>query len=89
MATLRIKVIPGARLDRVIGRYGDAIKVHVSAPPADGKANDAVVELLARTLGVAPRRVTIVRGHGSPRKLIDIAGMEQEIAEQRLIGTGK
>ena len=84
MARLSIKVVPGARADRVVGRYGAGIKVQVSAPPEQGRANRAVVDLLARALGVSPGQVAIVRGHGSPRKVIEIAGIEQEEAEQRL-----
>ena len=84
MARLSIKVVPGARADRLVGRYGDALKVQVSAPAEQGRANQAAIDLLARALGVSPGRVAIVRGHGSPRKVIEIAGIEQEEAEQRL-----
>lgn len=84
MATLSIKVVPGSRDDRVVGRYGDAFKVQVSSPPEDGKANRAVVELLARALRVKGSQVTIVRGHGQPRKIVEIAGLDQAQAEARL-----
>ena len=67
MATLWVKVVPGSRHNRVAGRYGDAFKVQVSAPPADGKANDAVIELLANALSVSPRQVLILGGHTRPR----------------------
>ncbi|HWE97792.1 MAG TPA: DUF167 domain-containing protein [Tepidisphaeraceae bacterium] len=50
-ATLNVKVVPGAKRDRVVGRYGDGVKVQVSAPPEDGKANRAVVGVLAASLG--------------------------------------
>jgi uncharacterized protein (TIGR00251 family) len=63
MATLAIKVVPGASRDRVVGRYGDAIKVQVSAPPEDGKANKAVVRVLAEFLGTKPDQIEITRGH--------------------------
>jgi len=85
MATLSIKVVPGARSDRVAGRYGDAIKIQVSAPPEQGKANDAVIQLLSRRLGVKPAQVTIVRGHGQTRKLVEVASMAQADAEARLL----
>ena len=84
MATLSIKVVPGSRNDRVAGRYGDGFKVQVSAPPADGKANRAVTEVLARALGVKVQQVTIVRGHSQPRKTVEVAGLEQADAESRL-----
>lgn len=81
MATLSIKVVPGASVSRVVGRYGDTIKVQVNAPPEQGKANRAVIELLARALGVSDRQVTITRGHSQPRKVVEIAGVEQSVAE--------
>ena len=86
MAVLNIKVVPGARSDRVVGRYGDAIKLQVSAPPEDGKANRAVVQLLAESLGIEPQQVTIVRGHGQARKVVQIVGIELADAEARLLG---
>ena len=86
MATLNIKVVPGAKKNRVVGKYGDAIKVQVSAPPEDGKANDAVVELLAKALGVGVRQIAIVRGHTQPRKTVEVTGMDQAAAEQKLLG---
>lgn len=84
MATLSIKVVPGSRNNRVVGRHGDGFKVQVSARPEGGKANRAVVELLARALGVKGAHVTIVRGHGHPRKTVEIAGLDQAEAEARL-----
>ena len=87
-ATLSIKVVPGARRDRLVGKHGDAIKVQVSAPPEGGKANQAVVALIAGALGVGKRKVMIVRGHAQPRKLIRIEGVEQADAEARLISSG-
>ena len=47
MATIEVKVVPGASRDRVVGRYGDGIKVQVSAPPEGGRANKAVVDVIA------------------------------------------
>lgn len=86
MATISVKVVPGAKRDRVAGRYGDSIRLQISAPPERGKANEAVVTLLARTLGVRPDQVTIVRGHSQPRKLVQVDGIEQALAEQLLLG---
>lgn len=85
-ATLSIKVVPGARRDRVVGRYGGAIKVQVSAPPEGGKANHAVVALIAQALGLKEHQVTIVRGHTQPRKVVRIDGVEKTDAERRLSG---
>jgi uncharacterized protein (TIGR00251 family) len=77
MATLQVKVVPGSSRDRLAGRYGDGVKVQVSAPPEDGKANKAVARVLAEALGVKPNHVTLVRGHAQPRKVFEVAGIEQ------------
>ena len=78
MANLSIKVVPGARKDRVVGCYGDAIKVQASSPPEKGRANEAVIELIARELRVSAAQVRIVRGHSQPRKVIEVQGISQE-----------
>ena len=50
-ARLRVKVVPGSSRDGIVGRLGDALKIKVTAPPKKGKANEAVVELLAAAVG--------------------------------------
>jgi uncharacterized protein (TIGR00251 family) len=76
MATLNVKVVPGASRDRVVGRYGDGIKVQVSAPPEGGKANKALIEVIAAALGVRAQQVQIVKGQAQARKVIEVSGME-------------
>lgn len=75
---LKLKVVPGARRDEIAGWLGDALKVRVSAPPEKGKANAAVIALLAARLGVAERDVRVVSGAGSPRKTVEIDGVTVE-----------
>jgi uncharacterized protein len=67
-----VRVTPGARRDAVTIAGGD-IRLHVTAPPADGAANDAVLRLLAAALGVAPSRLTLLRGATARIKLIGVA----------------
>lgn len=86
-AILSIKVVPGARRDRVVGTYGDAIKLQISAPPEGGKANEAVITLIARILRMKRQRVMILRGHTQSRKVVRVEGVEQLDAERRLIGS--
>jgi uncharacterized protein len=76
MILLSVKVVPGSSRDRVAGRYGDGIKVQVSAPPEKGKANDAVARVLAEFFGVKPADVALVSGHGNPRKQFRISGVD-------------
>jgi uncharacterized protein len=76
MALLNVKVVPGSSRDRVAGRYGDGIKVQVSAPPEGGRANRAVEELLAGALGLKAQQVRVVKGHTQPRKVVAIEELE-------------
>ena len=86
MGVVNVKVVPGASRDRVVGRYGDGIKVQVSAPPEGGKANGAVVELIAGALGVKAGQVRIVRGHTQARKVVEVEGMDAADVLGRLTG---
>ena len=80
---LRLRVVPGAGRNAVVGRHGDAWKVRVSAAPERGRANDAVVGLLAETLAVPTRDVTLVAGHTGRDKIVELAGISApEIADR-------
>jgi uncharacterized protein len=81
---LRLRVVPGAGTTGVVGRHGEAWKLRVAAPPERGKANDAVVRLLAATLGLPARSVTLVSGHGGRDKMVELAGIDPAEAESRL-----
>lgn len=67
-AELSVRVTPGARREAIV-ETDDGLAVHVTAPPADGKANSAVQKLVARALGVAKTRLTLVRGASSRDKV--------------------
>jgi uncharacterized protein len=77
-------VSPGGSQARVVGRHGDVWKIRVTAQPEAGKANAAVVRLLADTLRLAERDVTLVSGHGARDKVVALAGIEAEETERRL-----
>jgi uncharacterized protein len=81
---LRLRVSPGGERAEVVGRYGAAWKVRVSAPPEGGRANEAVVRLLADTLGLPRRDVAIVSGHGARDKVVTLIGIDAEELEARL-----
>ena len=72
---LSVKVVPGASRTRYMGVHGGAVRVAVAAPPEKGKANQAVIALLADLLSVKKRDVTVVSGHAAPLKTIRIAGI--------------
>jgi uncharacterized protein (TIGR00251 family) len=67
-----------------VGRHGDAWKVRVAAAPEDGKANAAVVRLLAETLSLTVRDVEIVSGHSSRDKTVTLEGIDHDELERRL-----
>jgi uncharacterized protein (TIGR00251 family) len=81
---LKLRVSPGAARAGVVGRQGAAWKIRVTAPPEDGKANDAVVRLLAETLGLPRRDVEIVSGYGAREKVVALAGIGPDEIEVRL-----
>ncbi len=83
-ARLQLRVSPGAKRSAVVGRHGAGWKVRVNAPPEDGKANAAVVKLLADILSVRERDVEIVSGHASRDKTVALAGVRPEEIERRL-----
>jgi uncharacterized protein len=69
---LRIKAVPGARSNQIVGPLGDRLKIRISAPPEAGKANKAITTLIAKQLGKKSREVTIEAGHTNPEKTIRI-----------------
>ncbi len=81
---LSVKVQPRARRNEVGGLHGGELKVAVTAPPVDSAANEAVVELLAETLGLPRRAVTLVRGQTSRHKLLRLEGITAETAAAKL-----
>jgi uncharacterized protein len=81
---VRLRVSPGANSAHVVGRHGEAWKVRVAAPPEGGRANEAVVRLLAETLSLPRDAVTLVSGHGARDKIVQLAGLDPTQIERRL-----
>ena len=81
---LAIKVVPGASRSGIAGWLGDTLKVRVTAPAEQGKANAAVEELLAEALGLPRDCVRIAKGTASPRKVVEIAGLSEVEVRSRL-----
>ena len=78
MNNFPVKVQPKASRDQVVGYRGGVLQLRVSAPPDKGRANAAVVALLADALGVAKFRVRIVRGQSSRDKVLAVESLTQE-----------
>ena len=83
-ATFQVKVHPRARKNAITGAVGDALKVALTAPPVEGRANEACVKFLAEFLQVPRSSVTIAAGESSRLKLIRIAGMKAAQVEEKL-----
>ena len=84
-ARIAVRVHPGARKDALVDRLASGEwKVAVSAPPEGGRANEAVVELLAELLGVKRRQVVVARGASSRVKSVEVTWLESGEAERRL-----
>lgn len=81
---IRVRAQPRASRTELAGLHGDALKIRVAAPPVDGAANEAIVRLLARSLGVPPGAVRIARGGSGRTKLIEVRGVDATTAAARL-----
>ncbi len=81
-----VQVVPRASRDRLGPIHGDCLKVQLTAPPVDGAANEALVALVARRLGCKRADVSIVRGEGSRRKTIRVAGIARDALLHRIEG---
>ncbi len=79
-----VQVSPRASRSRVLGRHGDRLKVQLAAPPADGAANRALLDVIARALDVPARDVDLVRGGASRRKTLRVRGLPLEGVRARL-----
>lgn len=84
MARLTVKVHPRAKRSALAGRYGDAWKLDLAAPPVDGKANEECIRFFAELARVARARVRIVTGLTSRMKVVEIEGVSQEELERLL-----
>ena len=74
-ATFSIKVHPRAKKDAITGAVGDALKLSLTSPPVDGRANEACIEFFAKLLKVSRTSVTIAAGQSSRNKVIRVSGM--------------
>lgn len=84
---IRVRLQPRASRTELAGERAGALLARVTAPPVDGRANDALRRLIADRAGVAPGRVEIVRGESSRDKVVSVAGVE-EPALRRSLGMG-
>ena len=72
---LKVYLQPKSSRNEVVGLYRDGIKVKVTAPPVEGKANEALTRFLAREFGISPSCIEIIRGLHSREKTLRISGI--------------
>src|SRR6266550_4549713 len=84
-ATFAVKVHPQAKKNAIIGELGDALKLSLTAPASEGRANQAGIEFLANLLKVPRSSVTIASGQTSRRKVIRVAGLAAEEVRKALV----
>ena len=82
--TFAVKVRPRAKKNAITGEVGDALKVALTAPPVDGKANAACIEFFAKLLNVPRSSVTIASGQNTRNKVIRVAGLTAQQVRDRL-----
>ncbi len=82
--TFAVKVHPRAKKNAITGTVGDALKLSLTAPPADGKANQACIDFFAKLLNLPRSSVTIAAGKTSRNKVIRVVGLSAEEVRQRL-----
>jgi uncharacterized protein (TIGR00251 family) len=82
--TLELKVVPNAPRNEIAGWLGEALKVKVHAPALEGRANDELLDFLARELGVPRRNLTLLRGEKSRQKIVRIDGLDEATVRARL-----
>lgn len=82
--TFAVKIHPRAKKNAITGEAGEALKLSVTAPPVEGRANDACIEFLAGLLKIPRSSVTIASGRTSRRKMIQVAGLSAQEVWKRI-----
>ncbi|HEV8523538.1 MAG TPA: DUF167 domain-containing protein [Terriglobales bacterium] len=83
-ASFAVRVQPRAKRNAITGTVGDALKIALSAPPLEGRANEACVDLLAAVLKVPRSSITIAAGQTSRNKVVRVAGLSASQVSQRI-----
>ncbi|MBL9162944.1 MAG: DUF167 domain-containing protein [Planctomycetaceae bacterium] len=83
-AVIRVKARPGARRNALAGLHDGALRVDVTAAPEKGKANDAIIVLLAKSFGIAKSSIELISSPANPQKRFLLAGVDLAAVKQRL-----
>ncbi len=80
----KVKVVPGSSRTAVAGLLGEMLKVKIAAPPEKGKANQCLIEFLAKKLGTKKNAVSIITGQTNPIKQVQVTGMSGQMLLKKL-----
>lgn len=83
--TFAVKVQPRARRNAIVGELGDALKIALTAPPVDGRANQACIDYFANLLNLPRSSITIASGQSSRNKVIRVVGISADELKKRLL----
>jgi uncharacterized protein len=86
IAQIEVRLKPRGSRDELLGMRDGVLQAKVTAPPVDGKANKALCRLIAKRVGVAPSRVSVVRGEKSRAKVVRVEGIDQAELDRALEG---
>jgi len=75
---IQVQIQPRSSKNEITGLHNGRLKIKISAPPVNGKANQALIEFIAKALGVSKSKVEIVKGHTSKFKTLKVSGITQE-----------
>ena len=75
---IKVKIVPGSSKNKIIGVYNDSLKITITAPPVEGKANKKCIAYLAKYFNVAKSKIEIISGQTSKNKLIKIYDISQK-----------
>jgi len=75
---LKVYLQPKSSKNEIVGPYRDGIKIKVTAPPNEGKANEALIRLLGKEFGISPSSIEIIKGHHSREKTLKVLGVPSQ-----------
>ena len=84
MGRIKVRLQPRASSNQIVGERNGSIVIRVTAPPVDGKANTALIKLVAKELGIAKSKVKIVQGESNRDKVLEVEGIDPIEALERL-----
>jgi uncharacterized protein len=76
LSRIDVRLQPRAKRDEIVGERAGAVLIRVTAPPVDGRANDALCRLVAKAAHVAPSRVQVIKGQTGRDKVLEVDGVE-------------